>query len=195
METQTSHLSRRRAVGFLSLAPDTRNSIYELVYRFHKRHGKVITICSEKGYREVPVDISRTCRQVRRETLPYFFDLSLITFVVEGPSDFSACKEWLGFVPESAWAQVQGVRFKQAHATSAGLRCDLCIELSLTSAEVPVKHWGGRQPDCERCETADRQMNCVPMIDLILKEMCAGGKITNVGIDLIFDLLQPLVMT
>lgn len=192
-DTDPATPAHSRSMGFLSLAPDTRNSIYELVYQHHKRSSRTVTVSSEKGYQEVPAAISRTCHQVRSETLPYFFELDHIIFVIRGSSDLEACREWLGLVPEPAWAMVRGIRFRQTHWSSQqDLQCNLNFDLDLRRIEAPVSYWGQRQPWCGICASTQGQMDCVPMVDMIMKNMCGGGGITSSGVDLILDLLEPL---
>lgn len=193
MGTVTQASAKRK--GFLELAPDTRNYIYEIVYDHHKRTGKVITVSSERGCREVPAAISRTCRQIREETLAYFYGLDLVTFVVRNTSDLLYCREWLQFVPEPSWDTIRAVRIKQTHVSiPKTTSCHLVFELALDKIEVPVNFWGNRQPDCDTCSVKDVQTNLVPTIDLILKDMCGGGRITPSGMGLIFDILDQVTV-
>lgn len=178
----------RRTIGFLTLAPSTRNTIYEMLYHYHKRTARSLTISSEKGPREIPAALSRTCRQIRFETLPYFFELDLIIFTLRDRADLRACREWVGFVPEKAWELVKGVRIKQTHCLDEQkrCRCQVNFELDLNNVENPVsgpRRWPGGL-GCKLCDASDRAT-----IDLILKDMCAGGKVTPSGLELIFDIL------
>lgn len=183
--------ARPGAKGFLSLDPEIRNHVYELVYSHHKRTAKSVTISSEKGYREVPADLSRTCRQIRRETLEYFYDLDLVTFAIRNQLDLSACREWLTFAPESAWSMVKAIRINHSHKSETStLPCSFHFELALDKVEDPVSFWGDRQPECEICYDKDGPTSLVSTIDLILKDMCGGGKITSSGLELIFEMLE-----
>lgn len=187
----SSNPARLRAIGFLGLDPEIRNHIYELVYSHHKRTAKSVTISSEKGYREVPADFSRACRQIRRETLEYFYDLDLVTFAIRNPSDLSACREWLQFAPESAWAMVKAIRMNHLHKSATStLPCSLHFELALDKVEAPVSFWGDRQLECGICYDKNGPTSLVSTIDLILKDMCGSGRISRPGLELIFEMLE-----
>lgn len=82
---------------------------------------------------------------------------------------------------------MKSVRFKQTH-----LECNLNFELSLERAEDPVSCWGDRRPTCRICSDEHDGWDCRPTVDLVLKDMCGGGKTTMVGVEMILDMLESL---
>lgn len=175
---------------FLSLAPDTRNWIYDLIFS----PAQAVTVSSEKGHREVPAAISRTCRQIRKETLPYFLDMPLVIFVIRHPQDMAACREWLSFIPDHGWRLIRGIRIKHSHCKpEAYLPCHLHFELALDNALSPVSFWSDRRKECRVCGPEEVQQDCIATIDLVLKEMCGLGHITAAGMHFVLELLAPLI--
>lgn len=187
-----AEIEQKERPSFLSLAPDTRNIIYDIIYTRHNRTNHTVTISSERGYREVPADITRVCRQLRHETLSLFFDLRLVIFVVRTRSDLLACRGWLSFVPDSAWPLIRGVRVKHTHRRASEMgECNLNFELGLDNVEAPVTYWADRRPDCGSCCGGRDRDDCVPIVDLVLKDMCAQDCISHDGVSMVLDLLEP----
>ncbi|KAK5168446.1 uncharacterized protein LTR77_007016 [Saxophila tyrrhenica] len=193
--------------SFLDLTPDTRNQIYELVYRHHSRIGQQITVSGEKGARGVPSALSRTCTQVRSETLPYFIDRATVLLVADGPSNLKAYEDWVDFIPDYAIKMIRVVRIKHAHPTTGATqnilvarpsdpRCFIIFELNLNAGSTRhVTYWGQGSQGCRLCVSNEegRPVQLVSRIGALLRAMDSEGRVTTLGLRQVFEALAPLL--
>lgn len=198
-------------ISFLDLAPDTRNQIYELVFRQHSRVKQHITVSVEKGAREVPAPLSRTCRQVRSESLPYFFGKAAILFVATDEANLDACKQWLAFTPEYAVEMIQSFRLKHAHRLlplppsstkrrrppkPLELQCSVDLELTFDpTIAYPTTYRRESSHDCiprscSRCDCRlceiDGGVGFRMRGEGMLEDMWKDGKVTSKGLEELF---------
>lgn len=71
--------------------------------------------------------------------------------------------------------------------------CNLNFELGRDNVEAPVTYWADRRRDCGVCCGGKDRDDCVPIVDLVLKDMCARGCISHEGVSMVLDLLEPLM--
>lgn len=88
------------------------------------------------------------------------------------------------------------MRFRHSHIrASNGLACTFHFELEVDRPIEPVDCWWDRRPECGICNGGpEGEDDCRPVIDLILRDMCAQGAVTASGVGLVFDMLEPWAM-
>lgn len=111
-----SHSSATGRATFTDLPPELRNRIYDLLYRRSWDRLMPITISAKKDAQAVPSALSRTCRLLRYELLPYFLSESTayITLIMRTAQGMRACRDWISLVPAFSLAHVRGIKFKCA---------------------------------------------------------------------------------
>lgn len=96
---------QRQTINFLDMEPEVRNRIYEAIFA-PSDHALEITVGRTSTYIQLAPDevlpaISRTCKLIRKETLPMFYADTTFSFTLDSPLNLERAKKWLQQIPSA----------------------------------------------------------------------------------------------